>query len=178
MWTMRHKKGDLWIHSVRSNHLHKARREYPVIWKLLNIHQSTVSQPWRHHWNRNHADITEHAWQNTTEGDDLLGNPQHDWESILLMNWWSKRWFVQEEYSALCMEQKGHLPTWKYYLNGEYDGGRIMIWAVFAVSGLRSLAIMMGKINSQVYKNLLRHNVGGASTSLKLSSTWLMQQYF
>ncbi|KAF7650570.1 hypothetical protein LDENG_00123650 [Lucifuga dentata] len=51
-----------------------------------------------------------------------------------------------------------------------------MIWGCFAASGPGPLAIIEGKMNSQVYQGILQDNVRMAVSQLKLSRSWVMQQ--
>ena len=47
----------------------------------------------------------------------------------------------------------------------KYSGGSIVVWGCFAVSGSGQLAVIDGKVNSQVYQD-----------QLKLDRSWVMQQ--
>lgn len=60
------------------------------------------------------------------------------------------------------------IPTVKY-------GGGNMIWACFTASGPGPLAITEGKMNTQVYQNILQDIVRVAVCQLKLR-IWVMQQ--
>nr|ACM08864.1 Transposable element Tcb1 transposase [Salmo salar] len=57
-----------------------------------------------------------------------------------------------------CLEGTAHqhqnlIPTVKY------GGGSIMVWGCFAASGPGQLAIIDGKMNFQVYQDILQDNV-------------------
>ena len=51
-----------------------------------------------------------------------------------------------------------------------------MVCGCFAASGPGQLAIINGKINSQIYQNILQGNVRLSVRQLKLNRTWVMQQ--
>ena len=51
-----------------------------------------------------------------------------------------------------------------------------MVWGCFAASGPGQLAIMDGKMNSQVYQDILQENVKLFVLQLKLNRSWMMQQ--
>jgi hypothetical protein len=52
----------------------------------------------------------------------------------------------------------------------KYGGGSIKVWGCFAAPGPGQLAIIAGKINSQVYQEILQEN------ELKRNRSWVMQQ--
>ena len=57
----------------------------------------------------------------------------------------------------------------------EHVGERIMAWACFAVSGTRQLAVIHGKINSQIYQDF----AGKAEASFRqwrVTRGWMLQQ--
>jgi hypothetical protein len=66
--------------------------------------------------------------------------------------------------------QHQNLPTVKY------GGGSIMVWDCFAASGPGQLVIIDGKMNSQVYEDILQENVRLSVCQLKLKRSWVMQQ--
>ena len=51
-----------------------------------------------------------------------------------------------------------------------------MVWGCFAASGPGQLAIIDGKLNSQVYQDILQENVRLSVRQLKLNRSWVMQQ--
>ena len=51
-----------------------------------------------------------------------------------------------------------------------------MVWSCFAASGPGQLAIINGKMNSQVYQDILQENVRLSVRQLKLNRSWVMQQ--
>ena len=51
-----------------------------------------------------------------------------------------------------------------------------MFWSCFAASGPGQLAIIDGKMNSQVYQDILQENVRLSVRQLKLNRSWVMQQ--
>ena len=51
-----------------------------------------------------------------------------------------------------------------------------MVWGCFAASGPEQLAIIDGKMNSQVYRDILQENVKLFVRQLKLNRSWVMQQ--
>lgn len=57
----------------------------------------------------------------------------------------------------------------------KHDGGNIMIWACFAASGPGQLAVIEGKMNSQVYQKCLQ-DVRLSVCQLKICRGWVMQQ--
>ena len=58
----------------------------------------------------------------------------------------------------------------------KYGGESIMVWGSFAASGPGQLAIIYGKMNYQVYKDILLENVRISVHQLKLNRSWVMQQ--
>jgi hypothetical protein len=50
-----------------------------------------------------------------------------------------------------------------------------VVWSCFAASGPGQLAIIDGKMNSQVYKDILQENVFLSVRQLKLNRSWVMQ---
>ena len=54
--------------------------------------------------------------------------------------------------------------------------GSIMVWGCLAASGPGQLALIDGKINSQVYQDILQENVRLSVCQLKLNRSWVMQQ--
>ena len=58
----------------------------------------------------------------------------------------------------------------------KYGGGSIMVWGCFAASGPGQLAIIDGKMNSQVFQDILQENVRLSVHQLKLNRSWVMQQ--
>jgi hypothetical protein len=53
--------------------------------------------------------------------------------------------------------------------NVKYGGGSIMVWGCFAASGPGQLAIIDGKMNSQVHQDILQENVRLFVRQLKLN---------
>ena len=51
-----------------------------------------------------------------------------------------------------------------------------MGWSCFAASGPGQLAIIDGKMHSQVYQDILQENVWLSVRQLKLNRSWVMQQ--
>ncbi|KAF7655970.1 hypothetical protein LDENG_00047760 [Lucifuga dentata] len=86
-----------------------------------------------------------------------LDPPQHYWENVL----WTDETKV-ELLGKNMQHYENIIPTLKY------GGGSIMIWGCFAASGPGLLAIIEGKVNSQVYQGIVQDN-------LKLSRSWVMQ---
>jgi hypothetical protein len=79
--------------------------------------------------------------------------------------------------TTVCVEKKGiahkHqnlIPTVKY------GGGSIMVWGCYAASGPGQLAIIDGKIHSQVYQDFLQENVWLSVRQFKVNINWVMQQ--
>ena len=65
-------------------------------------------------------------------------------------------------HTTLCVENKRHsTPTSKPHPTVKYGGGSIMVWGCIAASGPGQLAIINGKMNSQVYQDSLLENVTG-----------------
>jgi hypothetical protein len=58
----------------------------------------------------------------------------------------------------------------------KYCGGSIMVWGCFAASGPGQLAIIDGKMNSEVYQDILQENVRLSLHQLKINGSWVMQQ--
>jgi hypothetical protein len=58
----------------------------------------------------------------------------------------------------------------------KYGGGSIMVWGCFAASGPGQLAIIDGKMISQVFQDILQRNVRLSVRQLKLNRSWVMQQ--
>ena len=59
----------------------------------------------------------------------------------------------------------------------KYGGGGIMVWGCFAASGPGRIAIIEGKMNSQVYQDILQGNLRPSVHQLKLNRRWVLQQY-
>ena len=77
----------------------------------------------------------------------------------------------------MCGEQNGTahqhqnlIPTVKY------GGGSIMVWVCRVASGPGQLAIIDGKINSQVYQDILQKNVRLSVCQLMLNRSWVTLQ--
>lgn len=51
-----------------------------------------------------------------------------------------------------------------------------MVWGCFAASGPGQLAIINGKMNSQVYQDILQKNLRQSVKQLKLKRGWVLQQ--
>jgi hypothetical protein len=51
-----------------------------------------------------------------------------------------------------------------------------MVWGWFAASGSGQIAIIDGKMNSQVYQDILQENVRLSVRQLKLKRSWVIQQ--
>jgi hypothetical protein len=84
---------------------------------------------------------------------------------------------LEGTHNTMCGGKKGTahqhqnlIPTVKY------GGGSIMVWSSFAASGPGQLAIIDGKMNSQVYQDILQENVRLPVRHLKLNRSWVMQQ--
>uniref|UniRef100_A0A803JRB2 Tc1-like transposase DDE domain-containing protein n=1 Tax=Xenopus tropicalis TaxID=8364 RepID=A0A803JRB2_XENTR len=58
----------------------------------------------------------------------------------------------------------------------KYGGGGIKVWGCFAASGPGRIAIIEGKMNSQVYQDILQENLRPSVHQLKLSRRWVLQQ--
>ena len=57
-----------------------------------------------------------------------------------------------------------------------YGGGSIMVWGCFAASGPGHIAIIDGKMNSQVYQDISQDNIRISVRQLKRNRSWVMQQ--
>ena len=106
-----------------------------------------------------HLDVPQRYWQNILWTDEttveLFGrNTQH--------YVWRKK--------GTAHQHQNLIPTVKY------GGGSIMVWGCFAASGPGQLAIIDGKMNSQVYQDILQENVRLSVCQLKLNRSWVMQQ--
>uniref|UniRef100_A0A803JLP3 Transposase Tc1-like domain-containing protein n=1 Tax=Xenopus tropicalis TaxID=8364 RepID=A0A803JLP3_XENTR len=84
-----------------------------------------------------------------------LDVPQQYWQNIL------KR--------GTAHQHQNLIPTVKY------GGGRIMVWGCFAASGPGRISIIEGKMNSQVYQDILQENLRPSVHQLKLSRRWVLQ---
>ena len=51
-----------------------------------------------------------------------------------------------------------------------------MVWGCFAASGPGQIAVINGKMNSQVYQDILQENLRPSVRQLKLNRGWVMQQ--
>ena len=51
-----------------------------------------------------------------------------------------------------------------------------MVWGCFAASGPEQIANINGKMNLQVYQDILQENVRLSLRQLKLNRSWVMQQ--
>ena len=60
--------------------------------------------------------------------------------------------------------------------NAQHTNIKIMVWGCFAASGPGQLAIFKGKINFQVYHDIMQVNVRLSVRQLKLNRGWVMQQ--
>ena len=97
-----------------------------------------------------HLDIPQLYWQNILWTDkttvELLGRNTQHYV-------WRKKGISQHQ---------NLIPTVKY------GGGSIMVWGCFA--------IIDGKMNSQVYQDILQENVRLSVRQLQLKRSWVMQQ--
>lgn len=106
-----------------------------------------------------HLNVPQRYWQDILWADEttveLFGrNTQH--------HVWRK--------NGRAHQHQNLIPTVKY------GGGSIMVWGCFAASGPGQLAIIDGKINSQVNQDILQENVRLSVHQLKLNRSWVMQQ--
>uniref|UniRef100_A0A803K078 Uncharacterized protein n=1 Tax=Xenopus tropicalis TaxID=8364 RepID=A0A803K078_XENTR len=76
-----------------------------------------------------------------------------------------------------CLEETHNNYVWRKRGTStvKYGGGGIMVWGCFAVSGPERIAIIEGKMNSQVYQDILQENLR-PSVQVKLSRRWVLQQ--
>ena len=106
-----------------------------------------------------HLDVPQRYWLNILWTDEttveLFGRNMQTVE-------WSKK--------GIAHQHQNLIPTVKY------GGGSIMVWGCFAGSGAGQLAIIDGKMNSQVYQDILQENVKLSVRQLKLNRSWVMQQ--
>ena len=58
----------------------------------------------------------------------------------------------------------------------KFGGGSIMVWACFAGSGPGQMEIINGKMDSQVYQNILQKNLKQSVKKLRLKRGWILQQ--
>lgn len=106
-----------------------------------------------------HLDVPQQYWQNILWTDEtkveLFGrNTQH--------YVWRKR--------GTAHQHQNLIPTVKY------GGGGIMVWGCFVASGPGRIAIIEGKMNSQVYQDILQENLRPSVHQLKLNRRWVLQQ--
>ena len=84
---------------------------------------------------------------------------------------------LEGTHNTMCGEKKGTEHQHQNLIQTvKYGGGSIMVWGCFAVSGPGQLAIIDGKMNSQVYQDILQENVSVSVHQLKLNRSWVMQQ--
>ena len=77
----------------------------------------------------------------------------------------------------MCGEQKFTLHQHQNLIpTAKYGEGNIVVESCFAASEPGQLAIIDGKINSQVYQHILQENVRLSVRQLKLNRSWVMQQ--
>uniref|UniRef100_A0A3B4TNE5 Uncharacterized protein n=1 Tax=Seriola dumerili TaxID=41447 RepID=A0A3B4TNE5_SERDU len=109
---------------------------------------------------KEHIDTLQRYWRNVLWTDEtkieLFGgkNTQH-------YIWCSK---------GTAYRHENIIPTVKY------GGGNLMIWACFAASGPGQLAMIEGKMNSQIYQRIPQDNLRLSVHQLKLSRKCVMQQ--
>ena len=70
-----------------------------------------------------------------------------------------------EEYHPKCI-----LPTVKY------DGGSVKLWGSMSAKGVRTLHVISGIMDSDVYIDILKQNVKASRTKLGLTRKFLFQQ--
>ena len=69
-----------------------------------------------------------------------------------------------------CVEKKGTAHQHQNLIpTVNYGGGSIVVWGCFASSGPGQLAIINGKMNSQVSQDILQENVRLSVRQLKLN---------
>jgi hypothetical protein len=74
------------------------------------------------------------------------------------------------EHTALCVEKKGTAHQHQNLIPTVNYGGRsIMVWGCFVASVPGQLAIINGKMNSQVYQDILQENVRLSVCELNLN---------
>ena len=108
---------------------------------------------------KEHLDVPQHYWQNIMWTDET---------TVELFRWNTQHYVWRKKGTA--HQHKNLIPTVKY------GGGSIMVWGCFATSGPGHLAIIAGKITSQVYQDILQENVRLSVCQLKLNRSWVMQQ--
>lgn len=105
-----------------------------------------------------------------------IDTPQWYWQNVLWTDETKIELFVKNtQHYIWCKKGTAYhheniIPAVKY------GGGNIMMWACFAASGPGQLAIIEGKMNSQVYQTILQDNVRMSVRQLKLCRSWVMQQ--
>ena len=102
----------------------------------------------------------------------------HRATAIYYLDRWNYSLVVWKEHTTLCVEKKKG--TAHHHQNliptVNYGGRSVMVWGCFAASGPGQLAIIDGKMNSQVYQDILQENVRLSVFQLKLNRSWVMQQ--
>uniref|UniRef100_A0AAR2L9T4 Tc1-like transposase DDE domain-containing protein n=1 Tax=Pygocentrus nattereri TaxID=42514 RepID=A0AAR2L9T4_PYGNA len=82
---------------------------------------------------------------------------------------------LEGAHNVMCGEKEAHqhqnlIPTVKH------GGGGIIVWVCFAASGPGRIDVINGKMNSQVYQDILQENLRPSVLQLKLNRRWVMQQ--
>ncbi|KAG2456550.1 TCB1 transposase, partial [Polypterus senegalus] len=112
---------------------------------------------------KEHLDIPQWYWENVLWSDEtkteLFGRNKQNFT-------WRKK--------GTAYQHQNIIPTVKY------GGGNIMIWASFAASGPGQLAIIEGKINSQMnaakYRDILDKNLLQSAKDFRLGRRFTFQQ--
>ena len=98
-----------------------------------------------------------------------LDIPQRYWQNILWTDE-TKVELLEGTHNTMCQEKKGPAHQHQNLISTvKYGGGSIMLWGCFAASGPGQLAVIDGKIHSQVYQDILQENVRLFVHQLKLN---------
>ena len=104
-----------------------------------------------HVWSLQKSTWTFHS----TTGKIFCGqmNPKFSWNTTLCV----------EKKKSTAHQHQNLIPTVKY------GGGGIMVWGCFAASGPGRIAVIDGKMNSQLYQNILQENLRPSVRQLNYS---------
>ncbi|KAF7644157.1 hypothetical protein LDENG_00226770, partial [Lucifuga dentata] len=152
------------LSEVKQNPLKNHRRTMPKTEQAWCPWQDTMEEATAFQKKKKKKTITAHL----KFAKEHLDTPQCYWENVL----WTDETKVEllgKNTQHYVWRKKGTAYQHENIPMEKYGGGSIMIWGCFAASGPGPLAIIKGKMNSQVYQGILQDNVRVAVHQLKLS---------